>query len=110
MQMNIIGSIEGKMSHWTSTQIKANKNRPVKLSLRATEYQILQMIFSPTDYLEFEDALKAKSCQTINSCCQCVAILKFLQLVIDYCSLCDLVSEEPFQHWTLQVFPQLAAW
>lgn len=56
----------------------------------------MQIIFSPTDYLEFEDALKAKSCQTIN--CQHVAMLQSLQLLIDYCSLCDLVSKEPSQH------------
>lgn len=43
----------------------------------------MQIIFSPTDYLEFEEAPKAKSRQTISSCWQPVA-MQSLQLVIDY--------------------------
>lgn len=66
----------------------------------------MQVILSASDCLEFEEALKAKSCQTVNSFRQLVAMLSPL-FVIDYRGLYDLASEEPLQHWTLQGFTQL---
>lgn len=69
----------------------------------------MQIIFSPTDYLEFEEAPKAKSRQTISSCWQPVA-MQSLQLVIDYRTCVTSSARSLLNTERYRFFLCLASW